>query len=203
MTEVPPRDREHGARHSGGIDRRTVLKTLGAGVVGGTGLTGSAVAHQPGVPVERTWARDTEYELLTTEPLHSPDGMHRDDEGNGQAHRQLWIIAPVRDKPQATGHPNFRICHDHVVPLVDFSAQWHVKLVVEPGTENFDGTQLVNEDSSGTCLTSASAINAAESAGDVDILDTPEVFTCPIRPLKGDHPLHPCPDGNVNPGTNC
>lgn len=186
-------------------NRRKVLKTIGAGAIGGIAMSGIAGGHKLGVPVERTWAQDTEYELLTSEPLQGPAGMHQDAEGDDHAHRPLWIIAPVRDKPQAPGHPEFPICHDHVVPLVDFSAQWHVKAVVEPGTtpNGFNGTQLVNEDDGGTCLTSASAITTAARAGDVEILSTPEVFTCPIRPLKGDHPLHSCPSANVNPSTNC
>lgn len=159
-------------------NRRTVLKTLGASVVSGTVLSGSASADDSGDERRQdsfAWAQNTLYDMLESEP-HPPD---EDDEGDEEAHRPLWVIATMAgtgvDGAEHSPHPNPQNAPiDHVVPVVDFSAQWHVHLVWEEGTTNF--TRI---DQNGDYLTSASRIR---NATNVDIIPTDVVFTCPIRP---------------------
>jgi hypothetical protein len=166
-------------------DRRTVLKLAGAGIVGGTTLVDSASAHEVKSPaIEPVWGDDNIWELLDSEPRD----RHRDSEGDEMAHEPLYLIAPVMDStvdgsnhsPQQPAGVHFPVAHDHVVPVPgeaddQFSAQWHVKLVT--GGEGM--TDLVNQDQGGNYLTKASRI---ESATNVTIIETPEVFTCPVRP---------------------
>lgn len=165
-------------------DRRTVLKTIGAGVVGGTVLTGSASGHEvKPAAIEPVWGDDEIWELLDSEPTD----RHRDSEGNEMAHEPLYIIAPIpggSHSPQQPGGLHFPVAHDHVLPIpgeVDdqFSAQWHVKVV----TGGAGLTDLVHQDHAGTPLTKASRI---ETATNVTIIETPEVFTCPARPHRED-----------------
>ncbi len=77
---------------------------------------------------------------------------------------------------------------DHVVPLVDFSAQWHVTLVSSSDTDPF---ALTNTDGDGNYLTSADAIRTAAATEEVytyplsnPATGEPVVFTCPIRPHR-------------------
>lgn len=165
--------------------RRTVLKTIGAGVVGGTVLTGTASAGDTGDNRRQdsfAWAQNDLYEMLESEP-HPPN---KDSEGDEEAHRPLWLIKATGK--QHSPHPNpENLFIDHVVPLVDFSAQWHVHLVLDaekpfidhdndPDTDKVPN--FVNQVDSGPLLTSANRINNA----DVHIQETDIVFTCPIRP---------------------
>lgn len=163
--------------------RRTVLKTIGAGVVGGTVLSGSAAAGESGDERRQdsfSWGQNELWEM----PVPEPPG-NNDSEGNEAAHRPLWLIKPMSGTGVAgsehSPHPAplpFGI--DHVVPLdgPSFTAQWHVHFVVEKGT-GVAPENLVRTDHNGEFLTSASRI---QNATNVDIIETEEVFTCPIRP---------------------
>lgn len=174
-------------------DRRTVIKTLGAGVVGGTVLTGRASAGDWNDERRQdsfTWAQNELYEMLDSEP----EDHGQDDEGDEEAHRPLWVIDSMADTGvEGSDHsPHFAGMVDHVVPLVDFSAQWHVHGVVDSdqpfvdtdGDGKPDFPNFVNQDDSGTYLTSATRVR---NASGVKILETPTVFTCPVRP----HNHHP------------
>lgn len=171
--------------------RRTVLKTIGAVAVGSTAFAGSASAGGTGDERRQesfAWAQNDLYEMLESEP-HPPN---RDNEGNEEAHRPLWVIASMAGTGVAgsehSPHPNPEgLPIDHVVPLVDFSAQWHVHLVVDKerpfvdrdGDGEAETPNLVRTDQNGDFLTSASRIQGATN---VAIIETDVVFTCPIRP---------------------
>jgi len=162
--------------------RRTVLQTIGAGVVGGTVLTGRASAGNTGDERRQdsfTWGQNTLWEMPVGEPENN-----NDSEGNEAAHRPIWLIKPMtgtnEDGSEHSAHPAplpFPI--DHVVPLEgpEFTAQWHVHFVVEEGGKVPD--DLARTDQNGDYLTSASRI---QNATNVDIIPTDEVFTCPVRP---------------------
>ncbi|AFK20027.1 hypothetical protein HFX_2340 [Haloferax mediterranei ATCC 33500] len=167
------------------FDRRTVLKTIGAGVAGGTTLVGTATAGDTGNNRRQdtfAWGQNTLFEMLESEPHPGS----KDNEGNEAAHRPLWLIKPMTDTgvdgSEHSPHPAplpFDI--DHVVPLdgPSFTAQWHVHFVVEEGGKPPE--DLVRTDQNGDYLTSASRI---QNATNVDIIPTDVVFTCPIRPHK-------------------
>lgn len=169
-------------------DRRTVLKTLGAGVVGSVAFAGASSAGDTGDERRQdsfTWAQGDLYEMLESEPpgVRDLEPGKIDDEGAHESHRPLWVIAATGK--EHSPHPNpDGLPIDHVVPLVDFSAQWHVTLVIDPSTDEL--TNSVGDD----LLLSADAITTAAENGDVVTapLFTPEgepaVFTCPIRPHR-------------------
>lgn len=173
------------------VGRRTALRILGAGLVGGTTLGGTASAEETGTNRRQdsfAWAQGNLMEMLEAEP----HPISRDSEGNEEAHRPLWIIATMEGTDVAgsehSPHPNPEGSPiDHVVPLVDFSAQWHV-LTVHEAVEDENGETipgpLTNYTDSQGYLTSASAIRGAKEDGDVVTVETPIVFTCPIRPHR-------------------
>lgn len=165
--------------------RRTVLKTIGVGVVGSAGYAGPVSAGDTGDDRRQdsfTWADDELWEMLESEP-HPPD---KDEEGDEEAHRPIWVVAPQ----DAAGHsPHVVIPEgplrgtpaDHVIGLdvgteKFFSAQWHVHAVFE------SGGILASDGVDGADLTSKDAITAAKDNGHVSIVETPSVFTCPVRP---------------------
>lgn len=160
------------------IDRRKALKLVGGGIVGGTTLVGTARAGDTGDERRQdsfAWAQNDLYEMLDTE-------SENDDEGDEEAHRTLWLIASMAgtgvDGAEHSPHPNPPDRPiDHVVPLEgpSFTAQWHVHEV-----RDSESGELVRK-ADGKYLTSASRIQNATS---VDIVPTPIVFTCPIRPHK-------------------
>lgn len=91
--------------------RRTVLKTIGAGVVGGTVLTGTAGAHGGGgrdfrVPV---WFETQVWEM-TSKPPHGPEPT--DD----NSHAPIWHIAPNADSDAENAQSKAQI-----PGLIDFS----------------------------------------------------------------------------------
>lgn len=165
-------------------NRRTVLKTIGAGVVGGTVLTGSASGHPPKqngqIPVFLTWGDHEVWEMIDAEPP-SRDRL-QDAEGNDHAHSPLYLIAPV---PDSSHSPMFGFA-DQVVAVPggpdanNFSAQWHPKVVLKKG-ESLTPANLALKNQDGKLLTSATRI---KNATNVDIFAFPEetVFTCPVRP---------------------
>lgn len=190
---------------TGRIDptRRTVLKTIGAGVIGSATVVGTASGH--GEPTNNrrqdsfTWGEGELYEMLESEP-HPPTN---DSEGNHHAHRPLWLIASMAgtgvDGAEHSPHPNpMGLPVDHVVPVPGegggtFSAQWHVHLVTdEPFDFENPFSNLANvtrTDADGAYLTSAEAITSANGIFVTPLFDPetgePDVFTCPVRPHKG------------------
>lgn len=158
-------------------NRRRVLKTIGTGVLAGTVLTGSARAGDWNDERRQdsfTWAQNDLYEMLASEPDNQ-----NDSEGDDESHRPLWLIASM-DGTGVDGSEHSPHFHgvDHVVPLVDFSAQWHVHAVIKEGTSPHP-SNLVRTDQNGDFLTSASRI---QDATNVDIIDLDFTFTCPVRP---------------------
>lgn len=174
--------------------RRTVLKTLGAGIVGGVAITSSASAHPAKnngqILVLPTWGDGDIYEIMDAEPIRR-DRM-QDSEGNESAHEPLYVIKSLGGSGVA-GSEHSPMFHgaDHTVPVPGgsakrFSAQWHPKAVVDKNqmfipTPDGPMPNLVNRDQHNNPLTSALAI---ENATNVAILPAPEeaVFTCPVRP---------------------
>lgn len=163
-------------------NRRTALRTVGAAVVAGTVMTGSASAGDWNDERRQdtfTWGQNSLHEMLASE---GPG----DNEGDEASHRPLWIIKSMA----GTGEPGSdHSAHihgvDHVVPLdgPSFTAQWHVHAVIEKGSTPHP-SKLVRTDQNGDYLTSATRIR---NATNVDIIDFDFVFTCPVRP----HTHHP------------
>ena len=189
------------------IDRRTVLKLTGAGIVGSTALVGTTSADGKPLPREApdgrtiyaTWGDDEVWEIFDAEP---PDRW-RDSEGNDSAHEPLYFIKGLptsvnEHSPHFDFPPEAPIAGvDHVVPVPggtdkQYSAQWHPKAVVDPDdmwlippSEDSSGLpNLVHQDASGNYLTSSTKVENALASGDVGLLVAPEeaVFTCPVRP---------------------
>lgn len=166
-------------------DRRTVLRTIGAGVCGGLAATLPATAHEPEsngqIPVFLTWGDGEIYEMVDAEPP-SRDRM-QDAEGNDNAHAPLYLIETLEDTGvDGSGHSPHFGSFDQVVSVPggpssdEFSAQWHPKLVL-------DGGEVTNTDQDGNYLTSASAVQNAENVTIAALPET-EVFTCPVRPHR-------------------
>jgi hypothetical protein len=203
------------------VNRRTVLKTIGA--FGGASLVpGTVSAHGDGGNGRPwgtfTWADDVLWEMADTDlpALFEGDPPTTESNGNPNAHAPLWLVGSMDDyskKDTLDGtahspHPNpLGVRVDHVVPLGrDFSAQWHVHLVIRPGereefedaleaaaNDNFGAllsflNTLPHGDGQQNVLTSAETIEAAVERGDrIEIplftpSGEPDVFTCPIRP---------------------
>lgn len=183
-----------------------MLKTIGASVVGLTALTGSASAGDTGDERKGTytWGGNDLWEMLASEPPTRPHPVHEDEvikdsEGNEEAHEPLWVVGSMFEYDIAgsehsphigiRGHPILAL--DHVITFAEFNPQWHVHFVVDPNkpfvTITFpDGStgqfpNVMSEDQDGQPLTSASRIR---NATNVLVLETKEVFTCPVRPHK-------------------
>lgn len=177
------------------IDRRTVLKTIGIGVVGSSAITGLASAHDPENRRHDsfTWAQGDIYEMLDAEPpdVRDLEPGTVDHEGEHESHRPIWLIASMEgtgvDGSEHSPHPNPPgLPIDHVVPIGgggEFTAQWHITTVSSDPTNPFAFT---NVDDEGTYLTSADAIKDADGVHTFPLIDPgtgePAVFTCPVRP---------------------
>ena len=137
--------------------RRTVLKTIGAGIVGSATLV--APASAAGKPLPRTapdgrhifatWGDDDIWELFDAEPwVHFPEEPDFeeprtiDSEGDDNAHEPLYLIKPIAGAehsphvPAPPGFPGPFSGIDHTVPVPGgtakrYSAQWHPKFVVD------------------------------------------------------------------------
>lgn len=170
-------------------DRRTVLKTLGAGVVGGAVLPGTAAAGDTGNNRRQdsfTWAAHELWEMGNREPP-----KNNDSDGNEEAHEPIFIIKSMAGTgvPGSDHSPHFEPANaDHVITFEEFNPQWHVHLVLDrqnpfvdhdddPSTDKVPN--LVRRDQEGRVLTSVSRIRAATN---VKIFETDVVFTCPVRP---------------------
>lgn len=193
-------------------DRRTVVKGIGAGLAGSALFSGAAVAgdSKHGGHHSFAWANDTLYEMLEPEPpaVQDLNPGQVDDEGAHESHRPIWIVGSMDDYSKAdevdgtdhSPHPNpgdLRI--DHVVPVGgggEFTAQWHVTLVVRSGgtQEYFTLLQAIADaeteaeraaafadllaflnslphgDGKGNILTSAATIRAAIKRGDREVI---------------------------------
>lgn len=176
------------------LTRRTALKTIGAGVASAA-LVGTASAGETaaGNHHSYTWAHDTLYDMLESEP---PGGG--DSEGAEPAHRPIWIIKSMAGTgvpgSEHSPHPAPIPGIDHVIDLDPgkrfYSAQWHVHFVTD---EPFDFTNFASNVTNlinsydGEYLTSADAIRTAAQDPNVYVTELPEVFTCPVRP----HNHHP------------
>lgn len=151
-------------------NRRTVLKTIGSGVVGVAALTGVASADHGERTTFGTWGSDgtDAWEMLDTG--HHPS--------NDAAHEPLYLIAPS-DGCQS---PHFGGVADHVLETPGggnaYSAEWHVKAVVDVTTEN-----LV--DFTGESPTISKIDEVVANDEDLIIADTGGHFTCPVRPYHG------------------
>lgn len=171
--------------------RRTVLNGIGAGFVGTVTFVGAASAGNTGDNRKQesfTWADGDLYEMLESEPpaVNDLEGGEIDEEGAHESHRPLWVIE--KTGREHSPHPNpDDLPIDHVVPIGgggEFTAQWHVTLVVDPDTGS-----LTNQDGDGNFLLSANAIRSAETQRDIVTVPLsdpetgePAVFTCPVRP---------------------
>lgn len=184
-----------------GMNRRTILKTIGAATIGGTALSGGASAHEPENRRHDTytWANNEVWEMLEAEPgLRGATDVEfdQDSEGDHQGQRPIWIIAAHPTDPHSP-HPNPSGAPvDHVVDLEPgkqfFSAQWHIHLILDGDNpfvcvekcETEDPVMVpnfANEGSSGL-LTSADRIRTAVSNREVTEIPVDAAFTCPVRP---------------------
>lgn len=180
---------------NGGLNRRTVLKTIGGGAVGATALTGSATAHGGDHRVPAWFEREV-WEMAELPPF----GDLQDE-----STVPIWVIkagaadktcAQVEDfdlsdvegsplfKDKAWGSVNF----DHTLSENPFSALWHVHFVfdatVDPEVTPYTPTDLVNVDHVGVPLIDGVTIRGATNIEDVHV---PFAFNCPIRPADEEH----------------
>lgn len=187
------------------IDRRTVLKTMAAGVAGGTALAGPAAAHGSDPPRVPSWFEDEIWEMAVRDPVGT-------DPTDDNSHAPIWQLAPGTDGkscPQVpAGLVDFSfiedgntfasgawasVAFDHTLSAFPFSTLWHVHWVFDDGaTTPYEPSDLVNASvietgGSPVPLTSGSKIRAAESLGNVSIESIPFVFNCPIRPADDTH----------------
>lgn len=180
-----------------GVNRRTVLKTLGAGAIGGTVITGVASAHGGGGRDFRfpTWFEGGIWEM-TARPPAGPEPT--DD----NSHAPLWHIDPGADDTGCAQVPGFDfsdlemdprfaddkwgdVDYDQTASSNPFSTLWHVKFVFDDeAVIPYTPDDLVNEDQNGDPLIDTSTI---DSATNVNIVGVPFVFNCPIRPADEEH----------------
>ena len=181
--------------------RRTVLRALGAGAVGGASI-GVASGHEPENRRHDTytWADNEVWEMLEAEPgLRGATDISptQDSEGDHQGQRPIWIIKAHPNDPHSP-HPNpGDLPVDHVIDLSPgkrfYSAQWHVHLILDGDNPfvcvaNCNTSDPVlapnfeNRDGNGTLLTSADRIRTAVENGDITEFPTDGAFTCPVRP---------------------
>lgn len=173
-------------------NRRTVLKTIGASVAGGTVLTGTASAddfeypgEQPRVadlpPVFPTWGSDGTDHWEMLDPAAPQNTDH-------ESHRPLYHIAPSGGDHS----PHFFVL-DNVVdtPAVgggDYSAVWDVSFVVDDPASFWEAIEKENIQLLLATLVSfpeptVSKVEAAiENDSDVHEIDIPFQFVCPVRP---------------------
>lgn len=177
-------------------NRRKVLKALGSTVAGSTVFAGAAAAHDTDNNRRQdtfTWAHDTVYEMLATEPIvedpETGELLNPDSEGTHEGMEPIYIVAPQDDVHSP--HENFSgFKFDHVIDLEPgtqfYSAQWHIHYVLNyPPANKFD---LAKTGVSGAPLTSEDAVLTAAEEGEVLVVGAftesgePGAFTCPVRP---------------------
>lgn len=161
-------------------DRRTVLKTIGAGVVGSATIAGIASAEHGERGTFGTWGSDgtDEWELLDT-------GHHPSDP---EAHQPLYLILPSG----GCQSPHFGPV-DHVVDTPGgrqgdyYSAEWHVQVPVDttkpaPPNSGLDGAPI---DCTGLPPTISNIDALVDADDDLKIQDMGFHFTCPVRRYQG------------------
>jgi hypothetical protein len=207
------------------VDRRTVLKGVGGGLVGSAVTTGTAGAHGGGGRDLRlpSWFETQLWEMSEVPP-HGPEPTDH------HSHAPIWQIAPDagdQNCAQIPGIVDFSLLEgaagggvlaedewsmqrdsdgnlipgtgvymDHTLAADPFSTLWHVHFVFD-STESkpYSPCDLVNEGVGGVPLTNGPRIRNAEQAGLVTIESVPFVFNCPIRPNHGDHYIRPLCSG--------
>lgn len=173
-------------------NRRTVLKSLAAGTVGTTVLTGSAAAHGRDHRVP-SWFEGEIWEMAEHPPF---------EEKEDEASVPIWTIAPGADGkscPQMTDFdlsaaeqsPAFAdgewgsVDFDHTLSADPFSSLWHVHFVFDANASSpYSPSDLVNVDQNGNPLTDDETIRGATNTTEVSI---PFAFNCPIRPADEEH----------------
>lgn len=154
-----------------GISRRTALKAIGVGVVGGLGLSSKAAAQPP--PNEPTWGSDgTDHWQLADANNPTPS--------DPESHRPLYGIAPAMGAHSPHGTHDIGP-HDHVVDTPGsgkaFTANWHVSILFDS-----DGN-LSNGGFSGADPPTISKIDDLVATDpDFILVPTDIEFTCPVRP---------------------
>lgn len=199
--------------HLRDTNRRTVLKTIGAGAVGSIALSTPVAAHGGGGRDQRlpSWFETQLWEMAERPPVGQEPTDHH-------SHAPIWQIAPdagdqgcaqipgildfgpfaeaapflAEDGSWAADYdgegnliPGSGPYMDHTLSANPFSPIWHVHFVFDK-TASFPYSQsdLVNVDHNDDPLTSGSRIR---NATNVVIESVPFVFNCPIRPNNGDH----------------
>lgn len=184
-------------------NRRTVLKTLGAGIAGGTGLVGTAGAHGSDDWGTPAWLLTDVWEMADREPSGEDPTDHN-------SHVPIYYIAPAAaDKSCAQVTKDFseweslstfeddmwssvrvdQTLHDIPPPEVEFTTLWHEHFVFDGKPSGANGgyvpDDLVNEDTNGDPLIDSGRRILADDS--LDLISVPLVFNCPARPAQGDH----------------
>lgn len=190
--------------YTGDTDRRTVLRTIGAGVVGAATVAGSAVGHPddessgPWVPA---WFEDDIWELTVRPPAGGEP-----TETPPESHAPIYHIAPGAKPDEGYGCPQFAadvsylngyddfadgpwgtVAWDQTAEHDPFSVNWHVHWVFEPGSDPYEPADMVNEAAvepggDPVALTDGARLRAAAELGNVDMVDGLFIFNCPLRP---------------------
>lgn len=174
------------------VNRRTVLKTIGASSIGGIVLTGSASAHGGDHRVP-AW-----FEGEIAEMAEYPPFGDIEDESTVP----IWTISPGADGKDCPQMENFDLSivedlpdfengkwgsvdFDHTLSQNPFSALWHVHFLFDrTASSPYSPSDLVNVDENDNPLTDDATIRAATNVAEVSI---PFGFNCPIRPADEDH----------------
>lgn len=172
--------------------RRTVLKTIGTGVVSGTMLSGTASAHddgfgypgdQPDVadmpPVFPTWGSDGTDHWEMLDPAQPQNTNHK-------SHRPFYHIAP-----SGGDHSPHFFGFDNVVdtPGVgggNYSAIWHVDVVLDMNAEPAPGQPdaIPGGPASFENPTISKVEAAIENDDNIFKIDFGFEFVCPVRPHR-------------------
>lgn len=172
--------------------RRTVLKTIGAGVVSGTILSGTASAHDDGFgypgeqpevadmpPVFPTWGSDgtDHHEMLDpAQPQKSNENSHRPfyhiaPSGGDHSPHLFGILDNVVDTPSSGGGK--------------YSAMWHVHFVLDTTEEPLPNSPFPYGLASFSKPTVSKVQDTIETKSNILEIDSGAEFVCPVRPHRG------------------
>lgn len=200
----------NGARHimngSKPTNRRTVLKTLSAGVVGGAVLADTAGAHGSedwGTPA---WLLTDVWEMADREPSGGEDVTGE------ESHVPIYYIGPDATGercPQLTdvdfskvdSYRDFESGQWDAVDVdqtlhdldtdrrTEYTTLWHEHFVFDTGPSGASGgytpADLAKTDSDDNPLIDSGAYITADKC--LEVVSVPYVFNCPARPAQGDH----------------